>query len=466
MPASYPTLCFWRCLIRYHSKSRAFARQEYKIPHLTITWLNFIHAMTPEDDEVRFDTIMLPCEWVEDYRPGGYHPVHLGDVLHDGQYKVIRKLGEGSFSTVWLTRDLKNNRYGAVKILKSEVSPSSVELKLLRHLAQVAPLDSPRYITQLFDEFEQRGPNGTHKCLVFEPMGPTVNSMVEELPQFKPRKWGMKIRYPPQMARSILKQSLQALELLHQNGIAHGDFHPGNMLFALTSLDIQPEDTLRQKEDVGSESISSPVQRLDGKDDKWSPRYLCVAQPLAGFTSLEQGFKIKLSDLGGAYPFSNPPSSPVTPLGLRTPELVLTGTVNKTLDVWSFGCLVFELITGQPLFCIPGSDYENDDHLLALTAQLGPLPDELYKHWKTSSLYFTPERQIFNCQLGGSAEGEPLMLPQTSMEELFDQASPDIDAEEARKVKDLIRWILQYDSSKRPSPTEILKHPWFCEIEV
>ena len=59
------------------------------------------------DDERRFETITLPCEWVEDYRPGGYHPVHLGDIFNNGQYKVIRKLGEGSYSTVWLARNLR-----------------------------------------------------------------------------------------------------------------------------------------------------------------------------------------------------------------------------------------------------------------------------------------------------------------------------------------------------------------------
>jgi non-specific serine/threonine protein kinase len=147
--------------------------------------------------------------------------------------------------------------------------------------------------------------------------------------------------------------------------------------------------------------------------------------------------------------------------------LILTGDVGKTLDVWSFGCLVFELITGQPLFCIPGSDYEDDDHLLSLTAQLGALPDKLFSHWKTYSLYFTTERTLFNCQLGGVLEGEePLMLEQTSMEERFDQAAPDLDEEEGQKVKELIRWILQYDPPKRPSPAEILLDPWFVGIDV
>lgn len=38
------------------------------------------------------------------YRPGGYHPVHLGDVFND-RYVVVRKLGYGKYSTVWLAQD-------------------------------------------------------------------------------------------------------------------------------------------------------------------------------------------------------------------------------------------------------------------------------------------------------------------------------------------------------------------------
>ncbi|CAG8946696.1 unnamed protein product [Penicillium salamii] len=418
------------------------------------------------DDEWRFKAITSPCEWVEDYRPGGYHPVVLGDVLNS-QYKVIRKLGEGSYSTVWLAHDLKNSGYVALKILMSETSESTNELRILRHIIKVAPAEGTRYVTRLLDEFEIRGPNGVHKCLVFEPMGPSVNTMVEELPQFNPRRREMKIRYPLRMAKSILKQSLLALAFLHKNGIAHGDFQPGNILFTLDSIDSTPEDSLLQKEDVQSQSISPPVQRQDGKQDKWAPRYLCVAQPLVPFTCYSEGFKVKLSDMGGAYFFTNPPTKPVTPVGLRAPEMILTGAVNHTVDIWSFGCLIFELITGEPLFCIPYSKWEDDDHLLFLTAQLGALPDELFKNWTTSSLYFTPERKLFNCQLGGVAPGkEPLMVEQTSMEECFDRAGPELDEEEANKVKALIRWILQYDPAKRPSPTEILSDPWFCGIDV
>lgn len=55
-------------------------------------------------------------EDVELYRPGGFHPVHLGDTLSDGRYWIIHKLGFGGFSTVWLAREESQNRYVALKI--------------------------------------------------------------------------------------------------------------------------------------------------------------------------------------------------------------------------------------------------------------------------------------------------------------------------------------------------------------
>lgn len=55
--------------------------------------------------ERRFKDTGYPVEWCELYRPGGFHPVHFDDVLRDGKYRVIRKLGFGSYSTVWLAMD-------------------------------------------------------------------------------------------------------------------------------------------------------------------------------------------------------------------------------------------------------------------------------------------------------------------------------------------------------------------------
>jgi len=49
------------------------------------------------------DTIV---ETVRHYTDSGFHPVRPGEVYADGRYKIIRKLGYGSYSTVWLTEEI------------------------------------------------------------------------------------------------------------------------------------------------------------------------------------------------------------------------------------------------------------------------------------------------------------------------------------------------------------------------
>ncbi|KAG9505115.1 hypothetical protein J7337_002081 [Fusarium musae] len=414
----------------------------------------------------RLKNCISPGEYPDAYRPGGYHPIDLGDTLNDGQYKVIRKLGDGCFSIVWLAHDLINARYVALKILVSDETEQSQEVEILQHLAKVAPLESSQRTTQLLAEFEHKGPNGTHKCLVFEPMGPSVNQMLLEL-AYGGTKWPSEVKYPPQTAKRILRDSLKGLAFLHKHGIAHADFQPGNMLFSLNNIDSCDEATLRQKE---TPNERYRIKRIDGKKDRWAPKYLWTAEPLTDYTSIDENLKIKLADMGGAYFLNDPPKDSIVPRALRAPELVLKGEIDKTQDIWSFGCLVFELFAGRPLFYVFGGSAEDDpsllddEYLLEIVDSLGPLPDELYSHWKTSSRYYTQDRTKYNCMIGGVPEGEePLMLEQCSMEQAFHEKSPELTEEEAQEVKTLVRWILQYDPAKRPSAEEILRHPWFAE---
>ena len=44
-----------------------------------------------------------PREW---YKPGGYHPVEVGEI-YNGSYKVVRQLGWGRYATVWLVQNIR-----------------------------------------------------------------------------------------------------------------------------------------------------------------------------------------------------------------------------------------------------------------------------------------------------------------------------------------------------------------------
>ena len=55
----------------------------------------------------------------EDYCKGGYHPVTVGEQFKDGKYTVVRKLGWGHFSTVWLSKDNVTKKHVALKVVRS-----------------------------------------------------------------------------------------------------------------------------------------------------------------------------------------------------------------------------------------------------------------------------------------------------------------------------------------------------------
>lgn len=56
-------------------------------------------------DEFRPSTLSYIGESLLCYKPGGFHPVKLGDTFRDGRYEIHHKLGWGDSSTVWLAHD-------------------------------------------------------------------------------------------------------------------------------------------------------------------------------------------------------------------------------------------------------------------------------------------------------------------------------------------------------------------------
>uniref|UniRef100_A0AAR2JME1 non-specific serine/threonine protein kinase n=1 Tax=Pygocentrus nattereri TaxID=42514 RepID=A0AAR2JME1_PYGNA len=160
-----------------------------------------------------------------DYCKGGYHHVKIGD-LYNSRYHVIRKLGWGHFSTVWLAWDIQGKRFVAMKVVKSAEHYTETaldEIKLLRAVRNSDPNDPNREkVVQLLDDFKISGINGTHVCMVFEVLGHHL------------LKWIIKSNYqglPLPCVKSIIRQVLQGLDYLHTKcKIIHTDIKPENIL--------------------------------------------------------------------------------------------------------------------------------------------------------------------------------------------------------------------------------------------
>ncbi|KAG8417511.1 hypothetical protein J3458_005010 [Metarhizium acridum] len=131
----------------------------------------------PPDETVEYDWID-GVERLEMYEPGGYHPVVIGDVLHD-RYQIVDKLGFGGYSTIWLAQDRRLKRHVAIKVGISGPSLPQRESKILRDLsntrlnpssgATASAIDDSGVIPSILDDFAVHGPNGTHKCLAVAP---------------------------------------------------------------------------------------------------------------------------------------------------------------------------------------------------------------------------------------------------------------------------------------------------------
>ncbi|KAI8122238.1 SRSF protein kinase 3 [Lucilia cuprina] len=209
-------------------------------------------------------------EDVAQYCRGGYHPVVIGDIF-DNRFRVVRKLGWGHFSTVWLCRDLKEEKYVALKVVKSAphyIETAADEIRLLEAIRDADPLDVKRErIVRLLNHFTVRGVNGVHTCLVFEALGCSLYKLI-----VKNNYQGLAVA----QVRNIIKQVLEGLDYLHSKcNIIHTDIKPENILLVIdnaAAMNQQIDDeitSLRIKGVDFPDSYISSIEKQTKTRAKW-----------------------------------------------------------------------------------------------------------------------------------------------------------------------------------------------------
>ncbi|KAG2155433.1 kinase-like protein [Suillus clintonianus] len=170
-----------------------------------------------------------------DYNTGGYLVIKIDDTFKDGRYIVARKLGWGHFSTVWLIKDTRENRYSALKVVKSATRYAETardEIKLLSQVAAANPHHPGRpHVVSFLDSFLHRTPQDTHVCIVFEPLGETLLALIQ-----RNKKKGV----PKPLVKVIAKQVLLGLQYLHEEcDLVHTDIKPENILISIPDVEAR-----------------------------------------------------------------------------------------------------------------------------------------------------------------------------------------------------------------------------------
>ena len=213
----------------------------------------------------------------------------LADALRD-RYVLERELGRGGMATVWLARDLKHERPVALKVLHTDLANSLGAERFQREIKLAARLQHP-HILSVYDS------------------GASAGQLWFTMPYVEGESLRDRLRRGPLPGREALRiarQTAQALEYAHQRGVVHRDVKPENILLTADG------NTL-----VADFGIARPIGPT--AEAGLTTVGLVVGTP--GYMSPEQA--VGEADLDGRS------------------------------DVYSLGCVLYEMLTGRPPFVGP-----------------------------------------------------------------------------------------------------------------
>ncbi|KAM5431951.1 hypothetical protein McanMca71_005922 [Microsporum canis] len=356
-------------------------------------------------------------ERLERYQLGGYHPILIGDILKD-RYQVVHKLGHGTFSTIWLSQDIQQTTYVAVKVCTGDSSPH--EADLLYDISDPPQTNHPgrAMIPTILDQFELQGPNGYHRCYVSSP----AQSSIADATLFR--------LFQIETARSLVAQLVLAIAYTHTQGYAHGDIHLGNALLRLPSnLDQLSIDQLYEKFD---KPVTEPIIRHDR--EPLPPG----VPPLATIPRLG-------SQCRAPTPF-------LPPEAYFEPEK----RISFPIDIWTLACAIWSILGSRALF--DGTLATHDDISQQQIDILGELPHKWWNKWEARYKYFD-ER--------GKPKKDRYVFP--ALEDRFEKhiqeprrkdSVGEFDREETAALLVMLRSMLAFRPEERATIETVLGSDW------
>ncbi|EGT52975.1 hypothetical protein CAEBREN_02684 [Caenorhabditis brenneri] len=345
-----------------------------------------------------------------DYGNGGYYPVKNGQILNK-RYEVQKMLGNGHFAIVHMAEDRMTESTVAVKIAKSDrryAKPSEMEIKFMERIKEVTKSNSSspgsKNIVKLLDDFRIKGKEGIHVVMVFEVLCMDLDRLL-----FESNQQVLTL----DRIRKFSKNILEGLLFLHTK-------------CKIMHLDIKPENCL-VKVDPHNMDLSDPS---------------CNAS-------------LKIGDFGTSAWITDNIKGKTQTCHYRAPEAFLEANVSPLVDVWSVGCVLYEMITRDLLFLCneEGGDCKSKLHFGYISEMLGPIRTRFFKKDERNTVFFDEvfgKEKVFVKEF---AEPNPI-----SPEELMKKYS--MTMSEADELCGFMRELMVINPNQRLSAKEALKHPF------
>lgn len=272
-----------------------------------------------------------------------------GNPLNSGRYRINKLLGDGTFGRVLLAEDTQSqersssSREVGIKVIrdvKRYMENAKIEADILKDIRRADSKGNSRccLMSDVFVHQEK------YFCMVFEALGPSLYEFVKAN-NFR--------GFWMQDIHSFTKQLLEGLSFLHDRlNMTHTDLKPENILLA-TRVAAEPSDFPREGLALG------------GKRSPKSSRNSSYLRPISS--------EIKLIDFGNATYADEHHSSIINTRQYRGPEVILSLGWDERSDLWSVGCILMELYTGELLF----ATHENLEHMALMERCLGTLPPSM-----------------------------------------------------------------------------------------
>ncbi|CAE8670104.1 unnamed protein product [Polarella glacialis] len=354
-----------------------------------------------------------------------------GMVLNS-RYKVIRLLGDGTFGRVLLADDQSKNRNVAIKVIRPVDKYTQNAIREAAILKDIRKADAEKAsgCVRMYESFWHEGGDVRHFCLACEVLGMSLYDLLK-LNRYR-GLWMQDIQ-------SVAKQCLTTLRFLHGDlNLTHTDLKLENVLFTSTEPP-QPASFPREAEWQELHKRSSSRRAASS--------YVRPACP-----------KIKLIDFGNATYELEHHSSIINTRQYRAPEVILSLGWNERSDLWSVGCILMELYTGELLF----RTHESLEHLVLMeqTTEAFPrtmlekasqaphgrfvLEDEAAVKWRLR----WPDGAL-------SASSEDKVKEQKPLHKMVAQGH--------RSLADFAASLLTVEPARRPSAQTALVHPFLSE---